>query len=370
MSARQQALFWLAIALVLIALLSLLRDVLLPFVLGTTIAYFLDPVADRLERMGLSRLMATALISIAAALVLAAVIVGLLPLLIGQLSAFAASLPSLFQKLRDLVTDAAETWLSDYGQSIDLGIEDAVKKVAERVPGLLQGLVVSVWSGGMAFVNFMALLLVTPVVAFYLLRDWDRMVAKVDSWLPREHAATIRSLAGEIDTLISGFVRGQGTVLLLLSIIYMAGLSLTGLDYGLLIGLGAGLVSFIPYVGPIFGFMVGGTVAVLQFWPDWLPVAGVLAVFLVGQTIEGNVLSPLIVGDRVKLHPVWLILSLFVFGYLFGLVGLLLAVPVAAAIGVLVRFALGVYLQSDFYRGATAGRSAATPGTGRKRRRG
>lgn len=368
MSARQQALFWLVIGCVLIALLALLRDILLPFVLGTTIAYFLDPVADRLERLGLSRLMATVLISLVAAMVLVAVVLGLMPLLISQLAAFAASLPSLLQQLRELASQIADTWLSGFGADFDLGLEEQVKQFADTMPALLQGLAVSVWSGGMAFVNFVALLLVTPVVAFYLLKDWDRMIAAVDSWLPREHAPTVRLLASEVDEVISGFVRGQGTVLLLLSLIYMIGLGLAGLDYALLIGLGSGLVSFIPYVGAIFGLLVGGTVAVLQFWPEWVPIIAVFSVFFAGQVIEGNVLSPLIVGDRVRLHPVWLILALFVFGFLFGLVGLLLAVPIAAAIGVLTRFALSVYLQSDFYRGTEVRKNARSGARKRAKR--
>ena len=368
MSVRQQALFWFAAALTLFALLSLLRDILFPFVLGAAAAYLLDPLADRLQRVGLSRLMATIVISIAAALALFAIILGLVPLLIGQLASLAAGLPALFQQLRDVASQFAETWSSGFGENIDLGVEDAVKQVALKAPGWLQGLLVSVWSGGLAFVNLIALFLVTPVVAFYLLIDWDRMIARLDEWLPRKHAPTIRLLAREIDTVVSGFVRGQGTVLLLLSVFYAVGLSLIGLNFALLIAMVSGLISFVPYVGAIFGLAVGGTVAVLQFWPDWGPIVGVFSVFLVGQTIEGNVLSPIIVGDRVKLHPVWLILSLFVFGYLFGLVGLLLAVPVTAAIGVVVRFALGRYLQSEFYLGKDRRAGGSAKARARKRR--
>lgn len=368
MSGRQQALFWLAVTLALIIMLSTLRQVLLPFVLGAGIAYCLDPIADRLQGLGLSRLAATSLIAVVATVLLFALVVGLLPLLIDQLASFAAGLPNSFQKLRVLVTQLADSWLSDFSAKFDLGIEDAVKQIAQKVPSLLQKLALSVWSGGMAFVNFLALLVVTPVVAVYLLKDWDNMIAKIDSWLPRAHAETIRGLASEIDMVISGFIRGQGTVLVLLSIFYVIGLNLMGLDYALLIGLGAGLISFIPYVGAIVGFVIGGTVAMIQFWPDWWPILGVLGVFIVGQTIEGNVLSPLIVGDRVGLHPVWLILALFVFSFLFGMVGLLLAVPLAAAIGVLVRFALGVYLQSDFYQGD--GVAANTGAKTRRRKRG
>ncbi|MDH3580779.1 MAG: AI-2E family transporter, partial [Hyphomicrobiales bacterium] len=208
--------------------------------------------------------------------------------------------------------------------------------------------------------------LVTPVVTFYLLLDWDRMVANIDHWLPRDHAETIRGLAREIDEVLSGFVRGQLTVMVLLGVMYVVGLKALGLNFGLLIGVGAALVSFIPYVGPVFGLVVGGTVAVVQFGGDWVSIMGVLAVFLVAQLVEGNLLSPLIIGDRVKLHPVWLILSLFVFAFLFGFVGMLLAVPAAAAIGVLVRFAMHQYQESPLYYGQQGARKASRTGSRKK----
>jgi len=231
-----------------------------------------------------------------------------------------------------------------------------VKDIAEKATEWIGKLLPSVLSGGLAIVNFLALVIITPVVTFYLLLDWDRMMGDISSWLPRDHAKTIHQIANDIDEVISGFVRGQITVLVILGLFYVAGLTLIGLNFGLLIGLGAGLVSFIPFVGAIVGLAVGGAVAVVQFWPEWHLVAAVLSVFLIGQVIEGNILSPMIVGDRVRLHPVWLMFALFVFGYLFGFVGMLLAVPAAAAIGVLVRFGLQVYLKSSLYSGTSSKR--------------
>jgi predicted PurR-regulated permease PerM len=214
-----------------------------------------------------------------------------------------------------------------------------------------------VWSGGLAVVNFFALIVITPVVTFYLLLDWDRMMKHISDWLPRDHADAIHQIGRDINDVMSGFVRGQVTVLVTLGVFYVIGLTLIGLNFGLLIGLGAGLVSFVPFVGPAVGLVVGGAVAVVQFWPEWHLVAAVLSVFMIGQLIEGNVLSPMIIGDRVRLHPVWLIFALFVFSYLFGFLGLLLAVPAAAAIGVLVRFGLQAYMKSPLYLGQTkAGR--------------
>jgi predicted PurR-regulated permease PerM len=188
-----------------------------------------------------------------------------------------------------------------------------------------------------------------------MLVDWDAMVDTVDSWLPLQQRETIRELFREIDYAVSRFVRGQALVCLLLGIFYATGLTLVGLNFGLLIGLGAGFISFIHYVGSLTGLLVAGGVGLAQFWPDWVMIGAVLAVFFVGQFIEGNILSPNLVGRSVGLHPVWLMFALFAFGALFGFVGLLIAVPLAAAVGVLVRFALRRYLASPLYTGEASG---------------
>lgn len=352
MSASKQTVFWIAAAAILIIFIALLRDILLPFVVGAAIAYFLDPLADKLERLGFRRLWATVLIVSLFVLFFILGLVFLLPKLVDQLIDLVSRLPGYFQTVRELVIGYLEKWFGEEWLRSNLELNTTVKEVAEKASGWVGQVLSSVWSGGLAIVNFIALIVITPVVAFYLLLDWDRMMAHISDWLPRDHAKTIHQIARDIDSVMSGFVRGQITVLAILGLFYVVALSLIGLNFGLLIGLGAGLISFIPFVGPIVGLVIGGAVAVVQFWPDWHWVAAVLAVFLVGQAIEGNILSPMIIGDRVRLHPVWLIFALFVFGYLFGFVGMLLAVPAAAAIGVLVRFSLGVYLESPLYRGA------------------
>ena len=203
----------------------------------------------------------------------------------------------------------------------------------------------------MALLDIAALFVVTPVVAFYLLLDWDNMVAKVDNWVPRDHVGTVRHLAKQIDATIAGFVRGQGSVCIILGLIYAVGLSIVGLNFGLLIGLFAGLISFIPYVGSLVGLVLALIVAIVQFWPDFVMIGAVVAVFAVGQFFEGNILQPRLVGKSVGLHPVWLMFALFAFGALFGFVGMLIAVPAAASVGVLVRFAISRYLDSDLYHG-------------------
>lgn len=351
MSVSRQTLFWFGALAALLLFVVVLQDILLPFVVGAAIAYFLDPLADRLESYGFSRLWATIVIVLAFGLVVILSLIFLLPLLVDQLIDLASRLPGYFQSVRDLAVGYLERWFGDQWTSKNLGFDGTVKDFAQKAAGWAGQLLSSVWSGGLAVVNFLALIVITPVVIFYLLLDWDRMMQHISDWLPRDHAGTVRQIGRDIDDVISGFVRGQMTVLAILGVFYVIGLTLIGLNFGLLIGLGAGLVSFVPFVGPAVGLVVGGAVAVVQFWPEWHLVAAVLSVFMIGQLIEGNVLSPMIIGDRVRLHPVWLIFALFVFGFLFGFVGLLLAVPAAAAIGVLVRFGLQVYLKSSLYQG-------------------
>jgi predicted PurR-regulated permease PerM len=211
--------------------------------------------------------------------------------------------------------------------------------------------VTGLWSGGLAVINILALLVVTPVVAFYLLYDWDRMIDLVDSWVPRDSVEEVRLLASEIDRVLAGFVRGQALVSLTLGTFYAAGLVLLGVNFGFLIGLVAGIVSFIPYLGTTLGFVVSVGIALLQFWPDWVMPVATAILFITGQLFEGYVLQPYLIGNNVGLHPVWLMFALFAFGLLFGFVGLLMAIPIAAAIGVLVRYALARYLASPIYRG-------------------
>ena len=350
-----RTIFWIGAGLAFLGFLVLVSEVLLPFVLGAGIAYLLDPIADRLQRLGFTRFAATMVIGILFMLIMFTILIGLVPLIFDQIAKLAVRLPEYLQALSDIVKNFIETNFDGVITETDTGFDKAVQDLLHQFQGSTGLFLKSAWTGGLALVNILALVVVTPVVAFYLLLDWNRMLAMIDSWLPRDHADTIRGIAREIDVVISGFVRGQVAVLLLLSILYVFGLTLVGLKFALLVGLTAGLISFIPYLGPIVGFVVGGIVAIGQFWPEWWPIAAVLGVFVLGQFIEGNFLSPMIVGDRVGLHPVWLIFSLFAFAYLFGFVGMLIAVPVAAAIGVLVRFGLRTYLDSSYYKGESAG---------------
>ncbi|TIX77828.1 MAG: AI-2E family transporter, partial [Mesorhizobium sp.] len=252
-------------------------------------------------------------------LVLAFVI--LIPVLASQMADFASKLPEYLTRLQTLITSFDPRWLEEkFGVDAN-GLREGLNSLLTSGFGLLTTVFTSIWSSGVALVSVVSLFVVTPVVAFYMLLDWDRMVAIVDSWVPRDYVQTVRAIANDINTATAGFVRGQGTLCLVLGALYATGLTLTGLNFGILIGLFAGLISFIPYVGSLTGLVLAVGVAFVQFWPDWTMVAAVAGVFFVGQFIEGNILQPRLVGKSVGLHPVWLMFSLFAFGALFGFVG-------------------------------------------------
>jgi predicted PurR-regulated permease PerM len=212
-------------------------------------------------------------------------------------------------------------------------------------------------------ISILSLGVVAPIVAGYLLYDWDRMMGAIDNWVPPARRETVRALAREVDKTISGFVRGQSTLCLVLAIYYAVALRLIGLDHGFLIGVAAGLISFIPYLGSLSGLVISTCIAIAQFWPDWTPIWLVPAIFVVGQSLSDYVLAPYLVGRRVHLNPVWVMFALFAFGYLFGFVGLLIAVPAASAIGVLMRFAMRTYYASAYYAPAAAGPIPQTEGS-------
>jgi predicted PurR-regulated permease PerM len=344
----RQLVFWVVTFVVLAASLWLLHDILLPFVAGIALAYVLAPVADRGERLGINRTVAALLIVGIFVVSLISLILLLAPLLMQQGSALISNIPGYVKRVRELVVDLNLPWL-DW-----LGAADSDKTLSDLVGQLATWLLsfsYSLWTGGKALVSFASVLIVMPVVTFYLIRDWHRMVDRVDSWIPVRQRETVRQLAREIDAAIGGFLRGQFGVCLFLGCYYAVGLMLAGLEFGLLIGLIAGVITFVPYIGSMTGLMIAASVAIAQFWPDWKRITLVIAIFLVGQFIEGNIVSPKFVGERVGLHPVWLIFAMFAFGYLFGFVGLLIAVPLGAAIAVLLRFGLRQYFASPIYMG-------------------
>ena len=359
---RRQALFWLATLAVFVVFLMMFSSILLPFIAGMALAYFLDPVADRLERIGLSRLMATVVILVSFVIVFVLSLMIIIPVLASQLNDFIQRVPEYVSQLQSFIATSNASWLPDWVDGQMGTIRENFSRYLSEGVGFIGTLIEQIWNSGKALLDIVSLLVVTPVVAFYLLLDWDRMVARVDQLVPRDHVQTVRMLASDIDSTIAGFVRGQGALCLTLGAYYAVGLALTGLNFGVLIGLFAGAISFIPYVGSTVGLVLAVGLAVAQFWPNYLWIGLVAIVFFTGQFLEGNILQPKLVGNRIGLHPVWLMFALFAFGLLFGFVGLLVAVPVSAAIGVLVRFAISRYLQSELYHGrsrAAGGHAAA-----------
>jgi predicted PurR-regulated permease PerM len=351
MTLRQQLIFWLATFAVFIFLLWLLSDILLPFIAGLALAYLQAPLVDRLQRMGISRTVAALLVVgvVVASLIL--IMLLLIPILIDQLTALISNMPGYIARLQTLITEIS--WLRRF-----VGDGDSSKTIQNFVTqssGWLAGFLASLWTGSKAMISFLSLIVVMPVVTFYLLIDWHGLVETLDGWIPRQHRTAVHAVVGEIDRVITGFVCGQSGVCLILGAFYAIALSVVGLHFGWVIGLTSGLLTFVPYVGSMSGLVLAVSVAVVQFWPDWTWMAVVLGICAVGQFLEGNVLVPNLVGKNVGLHPVLLMFAMFAFGYLFGLVGLLVAVPLAATIGVLFRFALTQYFASPFYTGDNTG---------------
>ncbi len=345
---RQQMMYWGVAAAVFLLGLWGLGDVILPFLVGGAIAYFLDPVADWLERLGLSRLAATAVISSLTfgIFVIAALLI--LPMLIEQLLALVNIVPDLTARLQNVLSDRFPAL-----QDPDSTLRQSLNSLAAMIQSKGGELANQLLASAISVINALVFIIVVPVVAIYMLLDWDHMVARIDSWMPRDHAETIRGLARDVDAVLSSFVRGQMTVCAILGTFYALALMLVGLQFGLVVGAIAGLLTFIPYVGSMVGGALSIGLALFQFWgePHW--ILAVAAIFVLGQMVEGNILTPKLVGGSVGLHPVWLLFALSAFGAVFGFVGLLVAVPVAAVIGVIARFGIARYMSGRLYRGLT-----------------
>lgn len=343
---KDQARYWGIAAAVFLLMLWFFGDVLLPFLVGGAIAYFLDPVADKLQRMGLSRVMATSVISILALLMVVLLMLSVIPTLIAQLTALVNAAPDIAHKLQAFLIERFPQ-LSDETSTMRQTLAQLAATIQSRGAQLASGLL----NSALGVISAVVFIVVVPVVAFYLLLDWDNMVARIDAMIPRDHTDTVRSLARQIDSVLAGFVRGQVSVCLILGTYYSIALMAVGLQFGLIVGAIAGAITFIPYVGALVGGALAIGLALFQFWGDWLPIGLVAGVFAIGQFLEGNILTPKLVGKSVGLHPVWLLFALSSFGSIFGFVGMLVAVPIAASIGVLLRFGVTQYQESLLYRG-------------------
>ena len=350
MTAERQVRFWIVGLVVTAVALYLLRGVLVPFVAGMAIAYLLDPLCDRIERWGCSRTLATTIVTVLFVLVFASVLVLLVPLIQSQIVELIAAAPQMIEALRVRAQPLIQVVEKRLSLEEVSQLRDMLGGQAGNILRWIGQALAGVLSSGLALFSILSLVFITPIVTFYLLRDWDRLIERIDQLLPRHHAEVIRQQARLIDETLAGYARGQATVCLVLAAFYGVGLTLVGLDFGLAVGITSGLLSFIPFVGAITGFVVGIAIAIAQF-SEWTSVLLVAGVFIVGQVLEGNFLTPKLVGDKIGLHPVWVIFALLAGGALFGFVGVLLALPVSAIIGVLARFGIDRYRDSPLYHG-------------------
>jgi predicted PurR-regulated permease PerM len=355
MTLRNQVLVWAGFFLVAILLLWVFRSILLPFVVGMALAYLLNPVVNWLQRIRIPRSFASALVLVLVIAVITGLVLMLVPLVSSQVGGLVLRLPAYIGDLQHLLQDLAPQLNEWLGPERAAQLEASLAGMIGNGIELVGSIASQIAQSGFGVLNTLVVLFITPVVAFYLLLDWDGMIKRVDTLLPRQHRDEIRGVLGQIDRAMAGWLRGQGSVIVVLSVYYSTALWLVGLDFGIAIGLIGGLLSFVPYVGFLIGFALSMTIAVVQFWPDmWVRLLIVLAVYVVGQFLEGNILVPNLVGQSININPVWLMFALFAFGLLFGFVGLLLAVPLTAIAGVLTRYALQKYQESSLYLGETA----------------
>lgn len=349
-STNRNTVFWLALFVVIIALVYALRSILLPFALGCMIGYLFDPVVDKLEKHHINRTLAACLVLLAIILISVPALAIISYFAESQIRSFILALPryisSLSEKIAPLISSLQENFPDLNKESALEYLQNNFSQALKILGKVLQKII----TGSYALFNIISLLLITPVVAFYMLRDWNSFIRHADELLPKAYKKEIREQAKAIDKIISSFIRGQVSVCVILGTFYALGLSIVGLDLGLMVGFIAGLISFIPYVGSITGFILSLGIAVAQF-DSLTPIIAVTGVFVVGQFLEGNFLTPKLVGDSIGLHPVWVMFALLSGGVLLGFLGMMIAVPLAAVIGVLLRYATTKYKQSYLYKG-------------------
>tara|TARA_R110002073_G_scaffold131684_4_gene278380 strand:- start:314 stop:1366 length:1053 start_codon:yes stop_codon:yes gene_type:complete len=349
MKFRQQVIFWLAAALFIGLFVWAFNEILLPFVAGITIAYLLNPILVRLAKFKLSRTVATVLILSLFFIVLIALLGLLIPPIYQEILQLADRAPeyvdSLWARLQPYLAIVEERVNEN---DLDQSLRDALKGNISNALGAGTELLGGILSGGRTLVKFGTFVVVTPLVAFFMMIEWQSIVSWVDDQLPRHSYDQVRTLLGRIDKKIAGFIRGQLLVALSLGVLYAFALSIAGLQFGFIIGITAGLLSVIPLFGSAVGLVVSVGVAYLQS-PDIGFILTIAGIFLIGQLLEGNVIAPKLMGQSVGLHPLWILFALMAGGSLFGIVGMVLAVPVAASVGVLISFMLERYKESSYY---------------------
>ncbi|MFZ4689056.1 MAG: AI-2E family transporter [Polymorphobacter sp.] len=334
---------WLLLLIGFGALFWASRSVIGPFIAGFVVAYLLDPPAQRLEKRGWPRWLAS--VTVLSLFLIAIVGIGFAsaPIVQAQVLQLIETLPRMIETTLPVV----ERLLRN--SSVAASSKDVIANLGSRAVGWLSDSLGTIVASSLAFVNVLTFVVVTPIVAFYLLRDWPVILQRIESWWPRPRLSTIKALLAESDAALSGFVRGQSLVCLALAVFYAAGWSLVGLDYAIVLGLLAGVLGFVPFLGVIFAVGLSVLIALGQWGLDPLQIGLVLGVFFVGQILESSVLTPNLIGNRIGLHPVWVLFAVFAGGEVAGLAGVFFAVPVAAVLGVVVRHALAHYRSSHFY---------------------
>ena len=340
--------FWIMVAIFTLAFLWLFNGVLMPFVVGIALAYFLNPVVEKMSKNRIPRWVSALLILSAFILVAFIGLLFAVPVLIREMIDFVQLIPSLFNQAQDWM--ARQVPMLELPNSFADIDQTALSDKAGDIINVGKNILGNVLKGGLALVGFISVLVLIPIIAFYLMIDWPRVTAKVKELVPEKNKATVNGILGDIDKSLSGFIRGQLSVCFLLGLFYAIGLSLMGLQYGFFIGVTAGVLSVIPFVGSLFGLVASVGMAFYQFGGWEYPLIAFI-IFAVGQLVEGNYLTPKLVGDSVGLHPIWVIFVLMAGGALLGVLGMIIAVPVAAIIAVLIRHAIKSYKESAYYKG-------------------
>jgi predicted PurR-regulated permease PerM len=352
---KEKILIWITFFALLFLVLYSISGILLPFIAGLLVSYLLNPAVQTLEKLKIPRTLSTLLLILLFFVGIGTLLFFAIPFLKKELLLLASRLPSYGQRIYSTLLPTIE----HFSDSFDITVKDfsKLKETASQYFGdmLAWGLklIAGLLTNSLALANLLSLVILTPVVAFYLLRDWPFFIQNLEQLLPREHSKTIKEQLLIINRTLAGYIRGQTFVCLVLSLFYCIGFIIVGLDFAFTVGLITGCLAFIPYFGFLIGAIAAISIAFAQF-SDWQSIGGVTLVLLIGQTLEANVLTPKLIGERIGLHPVWIIFSLLSGGILFGFLGILLAMPVAAVVGVLVRFALSKYYQSSYYLGASS----------------
>lgn len=353
MTQYRQTWLWIGLGIAFIGILYLLKGILLPFLAGLLVAYAMNPAVTRFEKMGISRTFGTLFMILSFFLLIGLLLFIAIPFIQAELLRLSSQVPQYGNRIMEAlkpVYDEASRYIEphDMERLRELGgtyLGDVVTWGIRLFSGIL--------TSSLALANLISLIVITPVVAFYCLRDWNKIINTIDRWLPRPYEPTIRRLFREINATIGGFARGQAIVCLMVGIYYSITLTLINLDFSLVVGPVIGVMAFIPYVGALVGFLLSIGIAFAQF-SDWISIGIVAGIFIFGQTLEAYIFIPYFVGDRIGLHPVWIIFALLAGGVLYGFIGILFALPVAAAVGVLVRYGIEIYLKSPYYLGESS----------------